>query len=357
LNSILTGCNNILGELQRMLDKFTEVESRQTSVAGKVRRVWKRLSLDQEEIRNLQRRVNDNISILTNFTLRRTKDDTAEILRYQHDQEHQTILDWLTPTDYSAQQHDFLKLRQAGTGQWLLESAEFKSWVNTNNQTLFCPGIPGAGKTILTSIVAEELSRRFEDDNNVGIAYIYCNFKRQNEQNVEDLLASILKQLAQGRPNLPESIRLLYKQCKLKNSRPSVNDMVAALESVAAQCSQVFVLVDALDECRVSDNCRVNLLSAISDFQAKCGVNLFATSRSIPDITENFKQDLNVEISANEKDVQRYVQGHINELPRFVRRDLELQREIGSEIVQAIDGMYVTSHQFLTIQLILPGFC
>jgi hypothetical protein len=35
------------------------------------------------------------------------------------------------------------------------------------------------------------------------------------------------------------------------------------------------------------------------------------------------------------------VKGHIDELPRFVRRDPDLQQEISAEIVEAIDGMYV----------------
>ena len=75
--------------------------------------------------------------------------------------EHDALLDWLTPLDYTAQQHDFVNRRQAGTGQWLLDSAEFQAWLEADHQTLFCPGIPGAGKTILTSIVVEELTTRF----------------------------------------------------------------------------------------------------------------------------------------------------------------------------------------------------
>jgi hypothetical protein len=38
------------------------------------------------------------------------------------DQQRQIILDWLTPMDYAAQQQDFISRRQAGTGQWLLDS-------------------------------------------------------------------------------------------------------------------------------------------------------------------------------------------------------------------------------------------
>jgi hypothetical protein len=82
----------------------------------------------------------------------------------QHNQEHQAILDWLTSIDYSSQQSDFIGRRQAGTGEWLLKSNEFQGWVNQNKQTLFCPGIPGAGKTIATSIVVNHLERTIQYD-------------------------------------------------------------------------------------------------------------------------------------------------------------------------------------------------
>jgi hypothetical protein len=41
--------------------------------------------------------------------------------------ERQTILQWLTPVDYAAQQSDFIGRRQEGTGQWLLDSAQFQA--------------------------------------------------------------------------------------------------------------------------------------------------------------------------------------------------------------------------------------
>jgi hypothetical protein len=113
----------------------------------------------------------------------------------QDDQELLDILDWLTPIDYILQQSDFISRRHAGTGQRLLDSTEFQTWLEKDKQTLFCPGIPGAGKTILTSIVIDGLNTRFQSNTNVGIAYIYYNFRQQDEQKSEDLLAILLKQL------------------------------------------------------------------------------------------------------------------------------------------------------------------
>jgi len=330
------------------LGKYTELESQQTDIGRKLKRAWKRLSLELEDIRNLQNRVNDNITLLNAFTLQQTRDDTAKLVQYQEDQkqramnqEQQAILDWLTSADYSPQQNNFLKERQAGTGQWLLDSSQFNNWVETTKQTLFCPGIPGAGKTILTSVVVEELSTRFHNDSSIVVAYIYCNFKRQIEQTLENLLASLLKQLAQSRPSLLESVKSLHDRCRARKAQPSVDDISSVLQSVAAEYLRVFILIDALDECRAHD-CRTQMLSKLSDLQNKCGTNLFITSRSIPEIIEKFKQDPSLEIRANEHDVWRYINGHISHLPSCVRNSPDLQQEIKTRIVKAVDGMYVS---------------
>jgi hypothetical protein len=139
--------------------------------------MWKRLKWEPEDIKQLRSRISTNIGLLNAFTSRLTRDNVVSLVRSQEDQGRQTILDWITPIDYAPQQSDFISRRQAGTGRWLLDSAEFKAWVETDKRTLFCPGIPGAGKTILTSIVVEELFTRFENNGNIGIAYLYCNYQ------------------------------------------------------------------------------------------------------------------------------------------------------------------------------------
>jgi hypothetical protein len=109
------------------------------------------------------------------------------------DQEYRAIIDWLTPVNYVLQQSDFIARRQDGTGEWLLVSNEFQQWLSQRNQTLFCPGIPGAGKTIISSIVIDHLHKAFGNDPAIGIAYLYCNFRQQHEQKSSDLIMSLLK--------------------------------------------------------------------------------------------------------------------------------------------------------------------
>ncbi|RYP31088.1 hypothetical protein DL767_005932 [Monosporascus sp. MG133] len=199
------------------------------------------------------------------------------------------VLDWITPVDYGRQQSDFLRKRQPRTGQWLLDSEEYQTWLKRSKQTLYCPGIPGAGKTILTSAVVHDLTTRFQNDPAVNIAYIYCNFRRKDEQKIDDLLASVLKQLAQDQTPLPKSVKDLYDQHKQKRTQPSLGEIMKVLFTAAAMCSRLFIVIDALDECQVSDGCRSKFLRELFNLQATTAANIFATSRPSLDVENEFK--------------------------------------------------------------------
>ena len=339
LEDIDKGCRTILEELQRILDKNSELSSETGSVGKRIKRVWKRLNWKLEDIDKLRSRISTNIGFLNAFNGRLARDGVAKLVRHQENQEHAAILNWLTPIDFVSQQNDFIARRQEGTGQWLLESEEFQTWLNTNKQTLFCPGIPGAGKTILTSIVVEELTTRFSNDPTIGIAYIYCNFRRQDEQKIDNLLASLLKQLAESQLSLPATVKELYDRHKTKRTRPPLDEISRSLEAVTKLYTRVFIIVDALDECQVSNGSRQRFLSGLSNLQAKCGANLFATSRPISSIEKELEGNAKLEIRATEEDVRRYLEGYIFRLPGFVVRSLELQEEIKTAIVKAVDGM------------------
>ena len=192
--------------------------------------------------------------------------------------------------DYSSQQADFLCQRQAGRGQWFLHSPQFQEWYNNPcflrtclvpifsqaNQstrlprkpvTLFCPGIPGAGKTLLVSIVIDYLQRNLRD-RDIGIAYLYCNFRRVDGQTVEQLLANLVKQLFSNEFPPPTAVLNAYAQHRKHRSQPSLSDLEEMFHAVAALYKNgIFVNVDSLDECQMSDNVRSEFIEALLRLQ------------------------------------------------------------------------------------------
>jgi hypothetical protein len=185
--------------------------------------------------------------------------------------------------------------------------------------------------------VVEELTTRFRNDKSIGIAYLFCNFRQKDEQNAQELLATLLKQLCKEQSSLPESIKSLYAKHKEERTRPSIDEISRTLRSVASTYSRVIIIIDALDECQVSDGCRKKFLTEIFSLQTKTGANLFATSRFIPDITEKFNGSTTLEIRAHNEDVRQYLDGRISQSGQKL---LETHREeIKTVITKAVDGM------------------
>jgi hypothetical protein len=143
---------------------------------------------------------------------------------------------------------------------------------------------------------------------------------------------------------LAGTVKNLYNKHKTKRTWPSLKELSDTLQVVTRSYSKVFVIVDALDECALSNGCRPKFLSEMFSLQANCVLNIFATSRFIPEITEKFNKSTHLEIRASDQDVQRYLDSHIVQLPRFVLESSDLQAEIKTEIIKAVNGMYVTSY-------------
>ncbi len=240
------------------------------------------------------------------------------------------------------QQSDLIGRRQEGTGQWLLVSKQFKDWVNGNGETLLCPGIPGAGKTMLASVVIDYLGKtiRHEPRKAVGIAYVFCNYRNQQEQTSVNLLASLLKQLLQAEgSHISDDMRKFYEDHMRRGTRPTLDEVFQVFDLELRRYAQVYIVVDALDECSEDNSTRQHLLSKLRALQATSNINLMTTSRPIPTITQEFEGAIRLEIRAKEEDLQRYLEGHMNLLASCVKKSTSLQTSIKSEIIEAADGM------------------
>jgi hypothetical protein len=270
--------------------------------------------------------------------IRDAKTETAHILSNQNWQKHQEATNWLSPISFLSQQHDFMMRRQAGTGQWFLDSSEFQGWLQGSYDTLFCPGIPGAGKTMIAAIAIDSLCTSPLSEN-TGLAYVYCNYKEQNAQTTVNLLCAILKQLVQSRLKFADVIDKLYEQHNTSRTRPSLDEIFDILQIVCSKYTKTYLIIDALDECTNQNNTCQQLLSKIRALQKKVRLQFMATARFMPEIEEEFQSAQILEVHASQGDIQRYVEGHLMELPTVIQNDDELRKTVLTKIAEAVDGM------------------
>ena len=193
---------------------------------------------------------------------------------------------------------------------------------------------------MLASLVISELGKKVQVEPKLGLAFLYFDYKRHNQQTLADLLSSLLVQLAMQPSGITDEAKALRQRHFGRNTRPSLNDITNTLHSIAQGFSRVFLVVDALDECEMS-LCRP-LLDALFHLQAKSQANFFATSRALPEIGVRFDGATSLEIRADEADVRRYLENKITQQRSPVLRKPGLQMDIVTQISAVIDGMSVT---------------
>ena len=117
---------------------------------------------------------------------------------------------------------------------------------------------------------------------------------------------------------------------------------MGVLQSTIQLYSRVFIIIDALDECHVSNEGRDRLLSVVFSLQTQAQTNVFVTSRFVPEIMSQFEGCISKEIRAKDDDILKYIDERISQLLRSrISKYPELQNSIRSEVVKAVDGMYV----------------
>ncbi|KAL5600475.1 hypothetical protein FOVSG1_008287 [Fusarium oxysporum f. sp. vasinfectum] len=220
----------------------------------------------------------------------------------------QKVLNWLSDEDFGTYQFDERSKKAPGTCQWFLDSPEYQSWTQQKGQVLFCPGIAGAGKTVLASATIENLHSRFQSDSSTAIVHIYCRYNRVDRQTFNELRASLLRQLCERLSPLPEGIMQLYDQYKPRRVEAPPKRILSELESVSGLFSKVFMVIDALDEWRAAEHADLySLPGELLFLHKKLAINLLATSRHLPLIANRFSNYPCLPITAQQQDIDAYV--------------------------------------------------
>ncbi|KAJ7301960.1 ankyrin repeat domain-containing protein [Mycena albidolilacea] len=255
-----------------------------------------------------------------------------------NDEIKQKILNWITPLNFFQRQADIFSTWEEGTGEWLLSHPDFKEWESGSGTVLWCRGIPGAGKTVLSSVVVNHLGSNSWNCN-TGVACMYLNHKETDVQTPANLLASLWKQLAVDKPLSP-AVQALYDHHRPRNTRPTLNEVLGILKAAFADFAKTYLVVDALDEFPEKEHFillkHLSLLHGVAP-------SIFITSRPHVSLDPFFPDAQCLEILATDDDIHRYVDTQIDRtrLYKHLMRQPELRDEITSTITENAKGMFL----------------
>jgi hypothetical protein len=166
---------------------------------------------------------------------------------------------------------------------------------------------------------------------------MYLNHKEAEVQTPVVLLSALWRQLVHGR-DIGSLVTKLYQKHHEKQTKPTLDEVFTVLQQTITEFSQVYIIVDALDE--YPEGQRQILL----EYLAMVGhtVNWMITSRPHLPVDSSLPNLSTIEIWAREDDLRRYVEVQIQKSPtlmRHIENTVNLREEIHSKITCAVNGM------------------
>jgi hypothetical protein len=188
-------------------------------------------------------------------------------------------------------------------------------------------------------LVIDQLRCAFTDQN-VAIAFFYFDYLDQDHQSPENVVASILKQLVSYKSMLPRPVAELHERLEKQRGHPKLQDLVTTLLLTCQEFREVFIIIDALDECDAKRH-RQPFLKVLKDLK-NASVKVFVTSRPYPDdIKRHLDASPEIIIEASDSDIRKYLAHKIDQDGRPDLIDESLKDKIVTDVVNGAQGMLV----------------
>jgi Cdc6-like AAA superfamily ATPase len=282
--------------------------------------------------------VSENIAIIHNTT-----QEVDKRLQNQSEQAQTArITKWLAPSDPSTNYLEALKQRQKDTGLWFVHGEAFKQWKQQPNSFLWLHGIPGCGKTVLSSTIIEHLK---QDVACPLLLYYYFDFNDEKKQSLDSVLRSLGKQLYQEQTNARSHLDQLWTSHGEGSQQPSTSSLQRVLQAMLSGAQSVSIILDALDESKSREELLAWLKTLVKGNHSEC--QLLVTARREEDIESALwrwtrsEERIPIQQSDVDVDIRAYVhtEVHHGEVLRRWRSRPDLQEEIETKLMEKANGM------------------
>ena len=351
-NALFTNVEAGHNEMQSALEKADDETNRTIH-----------LSRDQQRTHESKviRELLDRLLQETMLPVVRIARDISKINDKLDKDERREILRWLSTVPCETQHQEAVRKIVKGTGGWLLDQPELRDWQSSSaSAILWLHGIPGSGKSKLTSIIVESLLEQHRSSPAISppLAYFYCSKKGADtrSRNPLEVLCALLRQLVvrDAQSPLRGSVALDYERRKeLFNEtgaqvpRLNIDEVVRHILDITRD-DPIVIVIDALDEVEEAE--RGGLFRSLKRLlqESQNVAKIFVSSRTDGDIVESFEQypNVGIEESMNGEDIRNFVKQKIQEAietKRLLRGRVSpsLQQDIIETLTRRAQGMYV----------------
>jgi hypothetical protein len=194
-----------------------------------------------------------------------------------------------------------------------------------------------------SSTIIERAKERSTQIPRSKTCYFYFDFNNGNQQTVKQLLCCLLGQILPESSSCLEALRSLYYECGQGTSSPDPDSLIACLHKAFGSFYDIFIVIDALDECTTIDELMKFLGTAIR--WELPSLHLLLTSRKTAEIDEALTTIVRASAALTpddiDPDIQRYISRVLRDEKDFKRWDPKSLAEIEDVLIERASGMYV----------------
>jgi NACHT domain len=193
--------------------------------------------------------------------------------------------------------------------------------------------------------IVKDVARYCETNLSSALAYFFFDGRdgQKNLQQVDGLIRSLIRQFSATYGGVPSVLTKLYHACHDGGSPPSIESLCATLLLILEAFDEVFIILDALDECVE----RKELLKWIKDMTSwrKGKLHLLGTSRQVEDIAKYLRSLDPDHVCMVEDfityDIEKYIDSILHQDDAFEHWDSEVKETIKNKLLENAGGMYV----------------
>ena len=172
-------------------------------------------------------------------------------------------------------------------------------------------------------------------------AYFYFDFNDLTKQQTQNMIRSLIVQLLGKLSHTPDMLKRVYAQSQNGQRQPSAEDLEDVLHYLLSAYREVFIVLDALDECSDRDL----LLDTIEKVRGWnfSGLHLLATSRKENDIDLVIQplatHQVSIQNALVDADIQVYILDRLKNDPKLKKWPTSVQQEIQEALLKGAQGM------------------
>ncbi|TFK19383.1 hypothetical protein FA15DRAFT_697548 [Coprinopsis marcescibilis] len=253
--------------------------------------------------------------------------------------DRKVIVKWLSDINFRAFLADNLRKRAAKTGMWIFKDGKFVRWKGRRKGVLWGTGMPGAGKTILASIIIEYFINLAKENGRTCVAFAFCRYTE--ELTVEQTLSGLVRQILEDHPSTFAFIIPLYEHHTLRETRPSQTELLGVLNAIASSdlFDNTFCFIDGLDE--ATSNTQFDLLDTV----AQLPINFMFMSRPLPLLKDHVPEADFVDIIVQDADIERLIEDKLRgmkALAKLLEKD-GWREKVLTTVLKKSGGMFLVA--------------